>query len=106
MRRRNGLLRKRCAPDPSLRLKNGCAQDDALDLGDVEIGAAAGKQCSRLSARSSQVAFGFEEFGIEDGGPGSATDGVVREDGEFPVEDAAGAQASNSSRHASAQVDI
>src|SRR5438270_10003590 len=49
---------------------------------------------------SSKVSLGLEEFGVEDGGSGRAADRIVREHGEFPVEDATGAQPSHHGSHA------
>src|SRR5208282_2592601 len=53
-----------------------------------------------------QIALGFEELGVEQRGSGGAADGVVREHGELPVEDRAGAQASAGDGHAMAAVEI
>src|SRR5579863_4363086 len=64
------------ARDPSLRLKSGCAQDDAN--GDAPVDS----QCTY----SSQVSLGFQQFGVEDGCACSSADRVMREHGELPVE--------------------
>ena len=47
-----------------------------------------------------------EDFGVEDGGSGGPADGVVREQGELPVEEGAGAQAADGGGHAVAAHEV
>src|SRR5579864_1066698 len=97
------------ARDPSLRLRNGCAQDDAALVGHDDFVDGAILDDSALAwfrVWSSQVALGLEQFGVQDGGSGSATNRVVREHGELPVENAAGTKASHDRRHAGAGIDV
>ena len=46
-------------------------------------------------AKSTYIPLGFQEFAVQDGGTGSATDGVVREDGKSPVEYIAGTESTH-----------
>src|SRR5215472_7970878 len=85
-----------CARDPSLRLKNGRPQDDAR----------LGEQPALLQVHSSQVSFGFQQFGIQDGGACGSANRVVRQDCEFPVQYRARTQAPNCCGHARAQIDV
>src|SRR5206468_11874174 len=55
---------------------------------------------------SSQVAFGLQQFGVQQGRAGGAANRVVREHGKLPVKYAAGTQPSDCSGHAGAQIDI
>src|SRR5579864_51115 len=87
----SAAYRKRPARHPLLRLKDGFAQDDASTLGHSD---------------SSKVAFGLQEFRIQHCRSGCTSNCVVREHGEFPVEDAAGAKTADHRCHASAGVDI
>src|SRR5579862_3233168 len=53
---------------------------------------------------SLQVSPHFEQFSVEHGGPGSTADGIVREHGELPVENAARTQTSDGRSHAVSSV--
>src|ERR1700722_17850490 len=91
----------RCARDSSLRLQNGSARNDAIGFEEAKI-----RFRRQRRAQSSQVAFGLQEFGVEDGDSGGPADRVVGKDGEFPVEDAAGTEGAGGRRHAGTHVDI
>src|SRR5215471_9033275 len=57
-------------------------------------------------AGSTEIPLRFEEFAIQDGGASGATDGVMRQDSESPVEQVAGAQPPDNCGHSRAAVNV
>src|SRR6185312_7539487 len=55
---------------------------------------------------SSEIALCLEQLAVEDGGPGGATDGVMRKDCKSPVKNVAGAQPPHHGGHTASAVTI
>src|SRR5215471_18296463 len=58
------------------------------------------------SSSVSQIPFGLEQLGIQQGGAGGAPDRIVREDGELPVEHVALAESTDGGGHAGAELGV
>src|SRR5215831_314160 len=68
-----------------------------------------GMSCDQLLLApilSTQVSLRAQKLAVQNGCAGGATDGVVGENREFPVEDATWTQASNHGRHALAAIPV
>src|SRR5256885_15366311 len=60
----------------------------------------------RVQAGSFQISLGLQQLGIQQGGPGGATDGVMGEQSKLPIQHWARTKASHGSGHAAAEFHI